>query len=277
MSAGRGTVEPRSGIITLTTDFGTRDAYVGAMKGVIYRILPSAHVVDITHEIPPQKILDAALLIEGAYPWFPPGTVHVVVVDPGVGTPRRPIAVHSGGQLFVAPDNGVLSSPLARRDAIAHEITEIGFELPNRSDTFHGRDIFSPTAAHLASGVELERLGSQVDDVVRLEVPHPVVSAGEIRGEILRVDRFGNTLSNIPRSLLREIGSGPYEVLVSDRSFGTLRRRYEDVPQGDSLALTGGDGRVEISVNSGSAAEELGIRPGDVMVIRPLPAEAGSG
>lgn len=270
-------MEPRSGIITLTTDFGTRDAYVGAMKGVIYRILPSAHVVDITHEIPPQKILDAAVLIEGAYPWFPPGTVHVVVIDPGVGTPRRPIAVSSGGQLFVAPDNGVLSSPLGLAGALVHEITEVAFELPDRSDTFHGRDVFSPAGAHLASGVELDRLGPQTEKFVRLEVPHPVVSSGRIRGEILRIDRFGNALSNIPRSLLREIGAGPYEVLVGDRSYGRMLRRYEDVPGGEALALTSGDGRVEISVNNGSAAELLGLSPGDVMIVRPLVEDSEAG
>lgn len=265
-------MERRSGIITLTTDFGTRDAYVGAMKGVIYRILPSAHIVDISHLIPPQRIIDAALLLEGAYPWFPVGTVHVVVVDPGVGTARRPIAISANNQLFVGPDNGVLSAPLGEPDARAYEITEITYELPQRSDTFHGRDVFAPAAAHLASGVEIERLGPPAQHCVTLDLPKPKLVEREIHGEILRIDRFGNALTNIPRTLLREIGPGPFEVLLGERSFGELLRRYQDVPSGQALALIGGDGRLELAVNGASAAQTFGIQPGDKVIVRNLAA-----
>ncbi len=263
----------RNGIVTLTSDFGTRDAYVAAMKGVICSILPSARIVDVTHEIPPQKVIEAALLLEATYIWFPPGTVHVAVVDPGVGTQRRALAVESGGQFFLGPDNGVLSAPLRAEGARAHEIIEARYELPERSDTFHGRDIFAPAAGHVASGVEVSHLGPEVSDCALLELPKPRVVEGRIVGEVLRIDRFGNALSNIPRSMLSQIGPGPYEVLVDETSYGRLRRRYQDVVANECLALTGGDGRVEIAVNGGSAAERYRLVPGDRMEVRPLSPE----
>ena len=263
----------RSGIVTLTTDFGTRDAYVGAMKGVICSIFPGVRIVDITHEIRPQKVLEAAMLLEAAYPWFPAGTVHVVVVDPGVGSKRRPLAVESDGQIFVGPDNGVLSAPLAGRSVQPHEIVEAAYEMPTRSDTFHGRDVFSPAAGHLAAGLTVDFLGPAVADPVRLELPKPVVKNDQVEGEILRIDRFGNALSSIPRVILQDLGSGPYEVFVGGKSYGQLCRRYDEVPEGGTLALTGGDGRVEIAINGGAANETLGIEPGDVMIIRRLPKE----
>lgn len=263
----------RSGIVTLTTDFGTRDAYVGAMKGVICSIFPGVRIVDITHEIRPQKVLEAALLLEAAYPWFPAGTVHVVVVDPGVGSKRRPLAVEADGQIFVGPDNGVLSAPLAGRAVNAHEIVEAAYEMPSRSDTFHGRDVFSPAAGHLAAGLTIDFLGPVVADPVRLELPKPVVKGDQVEGEILRIDRFGNALSSIPRVILQDLGNGPYEVFVAGKSYGPLLRRYDQVPEGKALALTAGDGRVEIAVNGGAADETLCIQPGDPMVIRRLPKE----
>ena len=262
-------MERRSGIITMTSDFGTRDAYVGAMKGAICSILPSARIIDITHEIRPQKVLEAALLLEAAYPWYPPGTVHLVVVDPRVGTERRALAIDSGGQLFVGPDNGVLSAPLGAHRVRVHEISEVSYEMPERSDTFHGRDVFAPAAGHIASGIGVDRMGPQVFDYVVLDLPKPTIAEDCISGEILRIDRFGNALSSIPRSVLQEMGPGPYEVWVAGRSFGPLRRRYHDVPEGESIALTGGDGRLEIAVNGGSAAERLGIQPGDPMEVKP--------
>ena len=257
----------RNGIITLTSDFGTRDVYVGAMKGVICSILPTARIIDITHEIPPQKILEGALLLEGAYPWFPPGTVNVVVIDPAVGTQRRALAVEARGQFFVGPDNGVLSAPLGEKDARAISIIDPAYEMPQRSDTFHGRDVFAPAAAHIASGVDIDRFGPRVSDCVMLALPRPEVDGAEIRGEILRIDRFGNAQTNIPRSLL---AGGEQAILAKGRDFGPLRRRYEDVPAGGALALTGADGRIEISVNGGHAAERLGLAPGDEVLIRPI-------
>lgn len=262
----------RSGIVTLTSDFGSRDAYVGAMKGVICSIFPSVRIVDITHEIRPQKVLEAALLLEAAYPWFPPGTVHVVVVDPGVGTKRRPLAVSSGNQLFVGPDNGVLSAPLFARGVgkrvDVHEIVERSYDMPEPSDTFHGRDVFAPAGGQLASGIEIDRIGPEVSDYMILDLPKPRIEDDRIVGEILRTDRFGNAISSIPRSVLIQIGSGPYEISVNGRNYGPLRRRYQDVPEGEALVLTGGTGRLEIAVNGGSAAENLGLDTGDEMVVK---------
>lgn len=255
-------VESRSGIITMVTDFGTRDAYVGAMKGVICTIMPTARIVDITHEVRPQHLQQAAYMLEASYPWFPPGTVHMVVVDPGVGTMRRPIAAYAGGHLFVGPDNGVLSAPLSSGSPYVHMISDIDFELPERSDTFHGRDIFAPAAAHLASGISVERMGPEVSDFVRLDLPQPKLVDESIEGEIVRVDRFGNAISNIPRMMLRRLGRGPYEVFAGGRSYGVLKRRYQDVGAQETVALIGGEGRVEIAVNSGNASAELGIGAG---------------
>jgi S-adenosylmethionine hydrolase len=268
----------RNGIVTLTTDFGTRDAYVGAMKGVVCRILPTVRLVDITHEIPPQKVVEAALLLESAYPWYPDGTVHAVVVDPGVGTARRALAVEAAGQCFVGPDNGVLSAPLSVPGAQVHEIGRGGYVLPEQSETFHGRDVFAPAAGHLAAGLEIARLGPRIGEFIILDLPRPRVEAGCIVGEVLRIDRFGNVLSNIPRSLLTELGEGPHEVLVNGASYGRLCRRYQDVAPGEALALTGGDGRVEIAVNGGSAAQRFRLVPGDRVEVRPTPQpRAGRG
>jgi len=264
-------VARRSGIVTLTTDFGTRDAYVGAMKGVICSIFPGVRLVDITHEIRPQKVLEAALLLEAAYPWFPAGTVHLVVVDPGVGSRRRPMAVAADGQIFVGPDNGVLSAALGGRAVQAHEIVESAYELPTRSDTFHGRDVFAPAAGHLAAGLTVDFLGPVINDPVLLELPKPVIEGNQVVGEILRIDRFGNALSSVPRVVLQDVGAGPYEVLVADKSYGRLRRRYDEVDEGEPIALTGGNGRLQIAVNGGAAGESLGIQPGDKMIVRPLP------
>ena len=252
-------MESRSGIITLMTDFGTRDAYVGAMKGVICTIRPAARIIDISHEVAPQDIEEAAFLLESAYSWFPPGTVHVVVVDPGVGTKRRAIAVYARGHLFVGPDNGVLSCALAQEKVFVHTINDIDYELTQISDTFHGRDVFAPAAAHLASGVSLELLGPPIEDYVILDRPRPAVGEGGIEGQIVHIDRFGNGISNIPRSMIKKLGQGRFEVFLGDRSLGELKRRYQDVPAGESLALIGGHSRVEIAASSGSAAARFEI------------------
>ncbi len=261
----------RNGIVTLTTDFGGHDAYVGAMKGVVCRILPTVRLVDITHEIPPQNVSEAAQLLEAAYPWFPAGTVHLAVVDPGVGTRRRALAVAAAGHCFVGPDNGVLSAPLREPGAQAYEIIPGPHGLPERSDTFHGRDVFAPAAGHLAAGLELERLGPRAHDCLVLDVPRPRVGKGFVAGEVARIDHFGNALTNIPRSLLAALGGGPCEVFVGGASYGRLCRCYQDVPVGGALALTGGDGRIEIAVNGGSAAERCRIAPGDRVEVRPSP------
>lgn len=269
-------MELRSGIVTLTTDFGLRDAYVGAMKGVLCGIMPEVRIVDITHEVTPQDVQEAAYLLGAVYPWFPPGTVHLVVVDPGVGTERRPLAVLADGQVFVGPDNCVLSAALTRPDARVHLIAEAEFALPERSDTFHGRDIFAPAAAHLASGVPVERCGPPVRDFLVCSLPHARREGESLVGEVLRIDRFGNAVSNIARAELRGLGPGPYEVSADGRACGRLRRTFQDVAAGEVVALIGGDGRVEIAVNQGHAGERLGLAAGARIEVRQAAGGAGA-
>lgn len=261
-------MQTRSGIVTLTSDFGSRDAYVGAMKGVLCSIMPSVRLVDVTHEITAQGVQAAAYILGAAYPWFPPGTVHLVVVDPGVGTPRRPLVAFADGQFFVGPDNGVLTAPLACADAEVHTITEIEFALPERSATFHGRDVFAPAAGHLASGVALERFGPRANDHVRCAMPLVKMVAGDLVGEVLWLDHFGNAITNIPRERLCEIGPGPYMAAGPRQQYGRLQRTYLDVPPGGVVALIGSEGRIEIAVNQGNAAAQLGLAPGDRIVVR---------
>ena len=185
-------------IITLLTDFGTRDAYAASMKGVILSIAPDARIIDITHEVPPQDIVEGAWTLASAYRWFPAGTVHVAVVDPGVGSARRAIAARAGAWTFVAPDNGVLAWALdGAGDVRAVELADTRWFQPGVSSTFHGRDIFAPVAAHLASGVALDELGPRVDDLVALPVASPHVTPERITCEVVHVVLFGNAITNL--------------------------------------------------------------------------------
>ncbi len=270
-------MESPSGIVTLLTDFGVRDAYVGAMKGVLCAIGRDLRIVDISHEVPPGDIVEGVYLLEAAYGWFPAGTVHLVVIDPGVGTKRRAIAARSRGHFFVGPDNGVLTSALSRAartapsaadgklpaaPALVHEIREEKYLLPQRSETFHGRDLFAPAAAHIASGVPLERLGPAIDDPIVLELPAPRILPGRVEGEIIRVDRFGNAISNITRAMLDDLGHGPFDVEVEERAVGELRRMYHDVASGEWLALIGSGGQLEVAARDANAAARFGIARG---------------
>lgn len=247
------------GIITLTTDFGTYDPYVAAMKGVLRRLCPDAVVDDLSHEIAPHDITEAMFFLEGAVPWYPLGAVHVVVVDPGVGTQRRPIALSTGGIILVGPDNGVFSVFLAASGADwTYAINPAAFGASEVSDTFHGRDIFAPAAAWLANGGEPARLGAPVTDPVMLHLPETVwQNDAPAVGCVVHIDRFGNCITNIRRrnesqaaSSLR-IGIGGHTL--------PLCRTYGDVLPGRPLALYGSGGRLEIAVNQGNAARLLGI------------------
>jgi len=191
-------------IITLVSDFGTRDAYVGVLHGVILGIHPGATVVDICHDIPAQDVRSAAFVLSTAYPYFPRGTVHVVIVDPGVGTQRRAIAMRTAEAIFVAPDNGVLSYVLARQSVLETvHLTQAHYWLAPLSETFHGRDLFAPVAAHLALGTPLHEMGPAIEDAVQFPIPTPLVHGdGSIEGEVLHVDHFGNLITNVPHSLL---------------------------------------------------------------------------
>lgn len=258
-------------IITLTTDFGTRDPYVGAVKGAILTVNPSVSIVDITHEIGPGDLIQAAFTIKEIYPYFPKGTIHVAVIDPGVGGPRRPMAAKVKGHVFVGPDNGIFWKVMEEGGIYkAYHLTEEAFFLPNISSTFHGRDVFAPVAGHISKGVPLERLGRPISNPVPLRMDGPRKEGGVLLGEVVRVDHFGNIITNITLEDLRSFAAETEAIRIevgSIRLEGT-KRTYCDAPQGAPLALFGSSGLLEIAVNRGSACQMAGIRPGERSLIR---------
>jgi S-adenosylmethionine hydrolase len=250
-------------VITLTTDFGQVDGYVAAMKGAILRICPHVALVDISHEVRPQAVPQAAYLLSFAAPYFPPGTVHLVVVDPGVGSERRAVAVQGAQAQYVAPDNGVLSLALAKDPArAAVELVEPRFRLPEVSATFHGRDIFAPAAAYLACGVNLQEMGPTipVSGLCRLPISsREAVEARDGQAMVLHVDRFGSLIT----SLVAAYGAAPLIITAGGERITGLSRTFSDVEPGELLAYVGSGGYVEIAVREGSAAERLGLAAGD--------------
>jgi S-adenosylmethionine hydrolase len=275
-------------IVTLTTDFGTADGYVGTMKGVILSVVPGAQLVDISHEIGPQNVRQTAYVLYTAYPFFPPHTVHLVVVDPGVGSSRRPIALRTPSGTFVGPDNGVFSYVMAREPVEALvELADPRYRLPQVSHTFHGRDIFAPAAAHLASGVPIGALGPRVSDPVAFPSPRLEISPAGVIGEVLHADHFGNVITSIGllvwsdddlllKPAFGEVGgggrvhfrAGGAVVVVAGQEIAGVHRTYADVATGEALALVGSEGHLEVAVREGSAARSLGLRPGDAVVLR---------
>ncbi len=266
-------------LITLLTDFGTADGYVGAMKGVIASLAPSARVVDVTHDILPGDVRGAALALETAAPYFPPSTIHVAVVDPGVGTTRRGVAVEAGGQVFVGPDNGVLALA-ARRDRRVFVLDRARYHLEAVSATFHGRDVFAPIAARVATGFRPSNLGTKTDDFCELPLPRPSVSRAGLVGEVIHADRFGNLITNVVAEDLARLGgraqSDRLRVHVGRRRLsGGLARTYGDAASHALLALVGSSGRLEIARRDGSAAALLGYRPGRKLSVRCVIADRG--
>ncbi len=257
------------GLITLTSDFGVRDPFVGIMKGVLLSICPSARLVDLTHEIPPQDILAGGRALAAAAPFFPAGTVHLAVVDPGVGTARRAIAVRAGGSYLVGPDNGLFTFALEGDGWTAVSLTAPEYRLAEVSRTFHGRDVFAPAAAYLASGVPLERLGPAVSDPERLRLPGCRLEGGELLGEVLDADRFGNLLTSIPAARLTEIpGAGGLVLeLAGHRLVGPVGA-YAEGSEGEPAVIVGSTGRLEIFVKAGSARDHLGARRGAIVRVR---------
>ena len=257
-------------VIALLTDFGTRDHYAGTMKGVALGICPDATLVDITHDVPPHDVLGGALELAAACRYFPHGTVFLVVVDPGVGSVRRGIAAETAEHRFVAPDNGVLT--LALRDAPPKrvvELTERRYARPSVSRTFEGRDRFAPAAAWLAKGIELSALGRPVHDYQKLTVPEATVTDGTIAGTVLRVDRFGNLVTNIDRKTFDKLASaGSIEVTIAGRAVSKVVGTYAEVARGDVCALFGSTEHLEIAANGGSAAEQLGLARGAEVLIK---------
>ena len=247
-------------IVALLTDFGTRDHYVGVMKGVVLGVCPKATLVDITHEIAPQDIVSGAVELAAAYPYFPPGTVFLVVVDPGVGSTRRGMAAECGGYRFVGPDNGVMSGAFSTGgDLRCVELRDTQYALPTMSRTFEGRDRFAPAAGWLARGTDLEAFGPRILDPVVLELPRPALVASGIEGEVVRVDRFGNLITNIDRETLEALPSRDVEVHIGGRRITCLVATYADAIPGEVCALFSSSGYIEIALNGGSAAAMLGV------------------
>jgi len=259
---------PRSPIVTLTTDFGLNDHFVGAMKGVILDIAPEVQIVDISHAVQPFDILDGALTISQAYSYFPSGTVHVVVVDPGVGTARRPVILVGDRHLFVAPDNGVLSLIYDRERSISvRHVTAEHYFLQPRSNTFHGRDIFAPVAAFLAKGLDPEKLGPELTNYIRFAAPRPKpVDERTLRGVVLKTDRFGNLVTNItPQDAPRLFAATPtaFRIMIGTRSQVTrICANYAEGSPGEVFAILGSMGFLEVAANRGSASQLMGAGKG---------------
>lgn len=259
-------------IVTLLTDFGEKDWYVAAMKGVILSRCPGCQLIDISHDIPPGDVLAGALVLLEAHAFFPPGTVHIAVVDPGVGGVRRPIAARAGAHWFVGPDNGLFGLVLAREPgAMAWALEREDLFLHPVSRTFHGRDIFAPVAAYLATGGDARLLGSEVERWISLKIADPVWDGQEVRGQIIYVDRFGNGITNIGGVELERLAQGEeVEIWVGGFKIDGIRHTYSRVGEGEVLAVMGSCGLLEISVNLGSAQERLGLIAGVTPVhVRP--------
>lgn len=256
-------------LITLTTDFGTTDPFVGIMKGVIGGRAPAATVIDLTHGVPPQAVLAGALVLRHAAPYFPAGTIHVAVVDPGVGTARRPLCVETARALFVGPDNGVLSLAAPAGDArrIVH-LTNEAFLLSPRSGTFHGRDVFAPAAAALAMGTPPSTLGVEVPTMEQLEVP-PVTREGDrLQGQVIYVDHFGNLCTNISQTALAAFPGRELSITLGTTRLRGVAASYAGVAAGEPVAVVNSWGLVEIGVRDGSAHGRLGAAVGDAVVVR---------
>jgi S-adenosyl-L-methionine hydrolase (adenosine-forming) len=270
-------------IVTLTSDFGLNDHFVGTMKGVILNIAPEANIIDICHSVQPFDILDGALTIVQAYSYFPPGTIHVVVVDPGVGSARRPLLVSTEKHYLVAPDNGVLSLIMDREERVkVRHITGQHYFLQPISNTFHGRDVFAPVAGYLAKAVDSAKLGDEISDYVRFSAPRPkAVGEKTLRGVILKVDRFGNlitnfTLPDVPA--LFQSPPAPFKISIANRDITELHNSYSDALPNELFGILGSMGYLEIAASRASAAQLLGAGKGsEVHIVLESAAVAGQG
>jgi S-adenosyl-L-methionine hydrolase (adenosine-forming) len=257
--------------ITLITDFGLQDGYVGVMKGVMASINPSANVIDISNTIAAQDIFQAACVLNNSYSYFPSGTIHVVVVDPGVGSERKNLCLKTEDYLFLAPDNGVLSFVVSKEKSPSiREITNSKFFLPEISNTFHGRDIFAPVAAHLSKGVSHKELGNRINKIKEISLPKPILSPdGELTAEIIYVDSFGNLITNVNEDIFdrMKVGKERASISVGRKRINGICSSYSDVGDGEALAIFGSSGYLEISVNQGSAGGILKLKKGDKLIL----------
>lgn len=283
-----------SGIITLTTDFGTSDIYVGVMKGVILNINPNVQIVDITHAISPQKIHEAAFTINSTYRFFPKGTIHVVIVDPGVGSDRQAMVCKTDDGFFVCPNNGVLSYLLQHIETeVASAIEAVVIEnptyiLPRVCNTFHGRDIFAPVAAHLSLGVSLADIGMPIQHLTRFPFPSVHTTHDRLTGQIINIDSFGNLITNITENslvdfllsseskgdTLKELDkhkvSAQFEIVAGNTTLKKLNSAYAESEAGKPLAIIGSFGLLEIAINLGNAEARLGLKYGDKVFVHRL-------
>jgi S-adenosyl-L-methionine hydrolase (adenosine-forming) len=272
-------------IITLTTDFGLHDHFVGTVKGVILNILPEVEIVDICHSVTPFDLLEGALTIAAAYSYFPAGTVHLVVVDPGVGTSRRAIVATTARYEFVAPDNGVLSMVYRREERlVVHSVSAEHYFLQPVSATFQARDIFAPVAAYLAKGVAPAKFGDEIADFVRLDLPRPQrLGESTLRGQVLKVDHFGNLVTNIaPQDapILTQPQASALKILVGGRAIAGVKRAYSEGDLEEVFAILGSMGYLEIAAKQASAAKILAVGKGsnvDLVIEAPIAASANPG
>jgi S-adenosyl-L-methionine hydrolase (adenosine-forming) len=257
-------------IITLTTDYGTSDHLVGTLKGVILKINPDATIVDITHNVAPYDLLDGALAIGSAYSYFPPRTIHVVVVDPGVGTERRPLLVSGENQYFIAPDNGVLSLVYEREENIIVRHANVEhYYLQPLSKTFHGRDIFAPVAGWLSKGAQIASMGEEISDYKRFAMPRPKTVDGVNKGVVLRVDTFGNLITNfrgedLPATALK---NGAVNFQIGTTAVTRLVDTFAQGNEGEPVAYIGSSGYIEIAVNKANASRTLALGRGAAVVL----------
>jgi len=255
----------KSSMITLLTDFGLSDAYVGIMKGVIWQISPQVKIVDITHNIPPQDIYTASLTLKKALPFFPKGTVHTAVIDPGVGTLRRPIAMVVNGHYFVGPDNGLFSHIIVDAKKKKHGIkiyhlNNQRYWLKNISNVFHGRDIFAPSAAHIAQGIPLDDMGIMINDPVELKLPRLTISSNTITGEIIQIDHFGNIETNIEKSILKGVVN--LKIKIKGLTIERIINTFAEGEDGEIVAIFDSSDYLSINKVNGNAAKDMKVSMG---------------
>lgn len=256
-------------IITLLTDFGIADHYVAGMKGVILGICPEAWMIDISHLVPPQDIRSGAYLLKCVYKYFPQGTVHLAVVDPGVGTSRRGLAIAAGSRFFIGPDNGIFSLVLSENPGWkAYSIENLALRRPDVSHTFHGRDVFAPAAAHLANGIPLDHFGTPCAPLPA-DWTAPRSSGDELLGEVIHIDHFGNCITNVTDRDIEGLGKKEeLQVQVRSHTIDSISKTYAEAKPGRIMALFGSCNHLEIAVNQGNASRKLGIGSGDRVSVR---------
>ena len=251
-------------IITLLTDFGSQDHYVGTMRGVILGINPHATIVDISHHISPQNIVEGAFLLTSVYAYFPPGTIHLAIVDPGVGSERKPILVKGKNFFFIGPDNGLFGLIYDQlKNFSVYELTQTRFFLKPVSATFQGRDIFAPIAAYLSRGVSPRSMGKETKNFQRLSLPQPILEKKRIRGKVMYIDNFGNLITNITVDHLKNLGKFPREIKIREKVISGLSKNYQTVKKGALLAIMGSSNFLEIAVRDGNAQKKLKSKKGD--------------